>query len=317
MVDDHSVIERSFQTMGTEVRLLIGPSGDEGRPSPEVAAIETQAQLVDFDRRLSRFRPDSELSLFNADARQDIPASTLLRAAVKAGVWAAERSGGLVDPTLVGQLESAGYAASLVGQRSASLSKALATAPPRRPAGPNPRQAWRSFEVLDEAGTIRRPPGLRFDSGGIGKGLAADLVAQRLSAYSRYVIDLGGDVRVGGHDGEAVEIEVRHPLSGEPAQRFEIGRGAVATSGLDARLWRRPDGTHAHHLIDPAGGQPAWTGLICASARAPTAVEADTLAKFALLCGPRGAGAVLSEHGGLTVHDDGSVEVFQAGGDCG
>jgi thiamine biosynthesis lipoprotein len=119
VVDDHSVIERSFQTMGTEVRLLIGPSGDEGNPSPEVAAIETQAQLVDFDRRLSRFRPDSELSLFNADARQDIPASTLLRAAVKAGVWAAERSGGLVDPTLVGQLESAGYATSLAGQRSA------------------------------------------------------------------------------------------------------------------------------------------------------------------------------------------------------
>ena len=71
---------------------------------------------------------------------------------------------------------------------------------------------------------------------------------------------------------------------------------------------RRPDGTHAHHLIDPSSGEPAWTGLICAAARAPTALEADVLAKAALLSGPEGAAAFLGEHGGLIVRDDGSVE---------
>ena len=51
------LIERAFQTMGTEIRVLVGPSVEEAGQSPELAAVETQAQLVDFDRRLSRFGP--------------------------------------------------------------------------------------------------------------------------------------------------------------------------------------------------------------------------------------------------------------------
>jgi FAD:protein FMN transferase len=302
--------------MGTEIRVFVGSRLDAAASSPDLAAIEIQAQLVDFDRRLSRFRPDSELSLLNGDPREEVPASNLLRMALKAGVWAAERSDGLVDPTLLAQLEAAGYARSFEGQRSAPLAEALKSAPPRRPANSNPDAPWRSFEVVDGAGAIRRPQGLLFDTGGIGKGLAADLVAQRLGAYARYAVDLGGDVRVGGMEPESepVEIEVRHPLSGESAERFRVERGAVATSGLDARLWSRPDGSHGHHLIDPSTGEPAWTGLICASARAPTAIEADALAKFALLSGEDGARAVLAEHGGLMVRDDGSVESVAARG---
>ena len=45
------------------------------------------------------------------------------------------------------------------------------------------------------------------------------------------------------------------------------------------------------------------------TALAPTALEAETLAKAALLCGPRGGAALLAEHGGVLVHDDGDVEL--------
>lgn len=296
--------------MGTELRVLVGSPSKDGIPDPLIAAISAEAQLLDFDRRLSRFREDSELSRLNRDPREEVPASPLLRAAVRAGIWAAERTGGLVDPTLVPALQAAGYASSRDGMRSASLSEALAAAPPRRPARPNPRSQWRSIQVLDEIGAIRRPPGLLFDSGGIGKGLAADLAARPLARYARYAVDVGGDVRVGGHDpaAEAIEIEVRHPQTGDAADLFRIGRGAVATSGLDVRLWQLPDGRHAHHLIDPASGEPAWTGLICASAQAPTALEADTLAKAAVLAGRDGARELLAAHGGLIVGDDGEVE---------
>lgn len=296
--------------MGTEVRVLIGRRLDDSLPDPAAVLGDVEEELLDFDRRLSRFRADSELSSLNRDPREEVPASELLRAAVRAGVWGAERTGGLVDPTLLPQLEAAGYVTSRAGIRSDPLDEALAAAPPRAQARPNPQSPWRSIEVLDSAGAIRRPPGLRFDSGGTGKGLAADLVARRLASYARYVVDCGGDVRVGGKDpyGEPVEIEIRHPRTGDAADAFRIARGAVATSGLDARLWRLPDGRHAHHLIDPATGAPAWTGLICASARAPTALEADVLAKAALLSGSAGARDFLAEHGGLVVRDDGSVE---------
>ena len=304
------LFERRFHTMGTEIRVLIGARVEDDQPEPSVMADTIEAQLTAFDRELSRFRPDSELSRLNRDPREVIPASPLLRAAVSAGVWAAERTGGLVDPTLLPHLEAAGYTETRSGIASEPLESALATAPPRRPAGPAHDPAWRLIRVLEDEGAIRRPPVVKMDSGGIGKGLAADLVGRRLAGYARYVIDCGGDVRVGGKlpDSEPIELQIRHPLSGVAAEAFAFERGAIATSGLDARLWRLPDGTHAHHLIDPATGRPAWTGLICAAARAPTALEADVLAKAALLSGPGGAATFLAEHGGLVVLDDGSVQ---------
>ena len=89
---------------------------------------------------------------------------------------------------------------------------------------------------------------------------------------------------------------------------LKLGSGAVATSGLNVRIWRDDDGRYAHHLLDPATGEPAWTGLIGATALGDTAVEAETLAKAALLSGPEGGRAVLAERGGLLVHDSGRIE---------
>ena len=305
-----SLLERRFTTMGTEVRVLLGRPLHERLPSAESMAAAVEAELTDFSDRLSRFRPESELTRLNGDPRTEVPASELLRTAVGAGLWAAERTSGLVDPTLLRELEAAGYDESLAGAPSVPLHEALAAAPARRPARANPSSAWRSIEVADADGVIRRPPGVLFDTGGTGKGLAADLLAPRLSWYSRFVIDCGGDVRIGGYDpgGDPIEIEARHPLSGGAAAALAFAAGAVATSGIDARLWRLPDGRHGHHLLDPATGAPAWTGLVGVTARAPTALEADALAKAALLSGPAGAPGFLTEHGGLIVHDSGDVE---------
>jgi FAD:protein FMN transferase len=92
-----------------------------------------------------------------------------------------------------------------------------------------------------------------------------------------------------------------------------VSRAAgVATSGLARRLWRGPDGRPAHHLLDPATGEPAWTGLISATALAPTTLEAEALAKAALLRGPAGARRVLGRRGGVLVDDDGAVESVEA-----
>ena len=103
---------------------------------------------------------------------------------------------------------------------------------------------------------------------------------------------------------------MRHPLTGEVIERLSLHGGAVATSGIDVRLWIRPDGRPAHHLLDPATGEPAWTGLAGATALAPTALEAEALAKAALLSGPARAGRWLSAYGGLAIRDDGDVVPF-------
>ena len=266
--------------------------------------------MYSFARRLSRFIPDSELSALNRDPRSVVPASPLLRAAVGAGLWAAQRSGGLVDSTLVRALEQTGYGSSLDGAEPASLGEALRSAPPRRPASPNPASRWSEVEIDDHAGVIVRPPGLMFDTGGIGKGLCADAVAQRLGSYTRFVVDCGGDIAVGGVGAhlEPYAIEVEHPLSKQSIGTVRLTRGGVATSGLNVRIWRNRDGRFAHHLLDPSTGAPVWSGLIGVTAIGGSALEAETLSKMALLLGPDGAREVLAEHGGVIVHDDGSAE---------
>jgi thiamine biosynthesis lipoprotein len=303
---EHDVI---FDAMGSHVRLLIGEPGPGMAPAP-AAAEQARQFVVEFDAALSRFKPESELCALNDDPRERVQASELLRTAVKAGLAAAERSGGLVDPTLVGEIESAGYVASRAGVPGAPLGAALAEAPPRRSAKPNPEANWRRFEVDDEAGTIARPAGIRFDTGGAGKGLAADLIANRLRGYSRFIVDCGGDIRIGGADAlvNPYDVYVEHPLTGERAYVLRLGSGAVATSGLNVRIWRGSDGRYAHHLLDPSTGEPAWTGLIGVTALGDTAVEAETFAKAALLSGPDGGRTILAERGGLLVHDSGRIE---------
>jgi thiamine biosynthesis lipoprotein len=306
-------VDHTFWAMGSDVRLLIETGLAPTAPPPAQAATREQAFVEDFAHRLSRFAPDSELCAFNADPRAIVPASALLRAAVTAGVWAAERSDGLVDPTLAGAMEAVGYTESMQHRVPASLRDALAVAPPRRPAAPAPAAAWRAIEVDDTAGVIHRPPGIRFDTGGIGKGLCADAVAYRLAGYSRYLVDCGGDIAVGGVGAQLrpFQVSVEHPMTGASIGAVSLSGGGVATSGLNVRIWRGPDGTYRHHLLDPSTATPAWTGLIGATAVSPAgALEAETLSKLALLLGPEGARDVLAPYGGVIVHDTGVVETI-------
>ena len=58
--------------------------------------------------------------------------------------------------------------------------------------------------------------------------------------YTRYVVDCGGDLAIGGVGAqlEPYEVEVEHPLTGETIRTVEVASGGVATSGLNVRVWR-------------------------------------------------------------------------------
>jgi len=293
------MLDDSFPTMGTIARVVRDADG----------RVDVAAVFAEVDRRLSRFDPCSDLSRLNADPRECVPAGPLLRAAVDAALRAAQLSAGLVDPTVLGAVLRAGYRESRAHIRAPSLPRALDSAPPRRPGRPDPAARWRTVEVDDGAGVIRRPPGLQLDLGGSVKGWVADLLVTRLERHGRCAVDCGGDVRVGGGRGTPWQVQVLHPLTGDVAHTIHLPAGGVATSGIDARLWACPGSHFAHHLIDPASGSPAWTGLIAVTAIAPTALEAEALAKAALLSGPAAGGQLLrAHHGGVLVHDDGTVD---------
>jgi thiamine biosynthesis lipoprotein len=300
--------ERHFKLFGSHVRVLIGEPVVTGALAPEAMGIQIEFFLRLLHRKLTRFDPISELSAMNADARPHVLVSPTLAVAIQAALWAARRSGGLVDPTLVRELEAVGYADSRADLPAEPIADALQLAPDRRPASPWPASRWPEIEINAQTGVVARPPGVRLDTGGTGKGLAADLAAERLAGYSTFCVDAGGDLRIGGAQPADRLVRIDHPLLDGFAHDFPLAGGAVATSGIKTRLWRTPDG-YSHHLLDPSTGRPAWTGVIQATALGPTALEAETLAKMAFLSGPEGARDILAEQGGVIVLDDGTVEL--------
>ena len=266
---------------------------------PEAAA-RARARLLEWHDRFSRFRPGSELSRLNADPRAAVPVSETMARLVEAVIEAGERTGGLVDGTLAAEIEAAGYRGDLGAPLPLRL--ALRLAPVRRPARAGAAARWRELRLED--GVLRRPPGLRIDSGGLAKGLFADLIAAELDGT--FAVDCGGDLRIGG---APREIHVADPFGGPPLHTFTLADAAVATSGIGNRSWLGAGGRPAHHLLDPATGRSAFTGVVQATAIAPTALEAEMRAKAAVLAGPERAADWLP-HGGAVVYDSGRISVL-------
>jgi FAD:protein FMN transferase len=302
-------IER-FPCFGGRCAVLVGGSGPAG--TPRVAAVRVRHGLLAWHGQFSRFEPDSELSLMNRDPRETVPVSPVMTRFVEAALNAAAMTGGLVDPTLAGELDQAGYGDHF-DSIPVPLRRALALAPPRAPGGPNPTASWREVQVDRGAGTVTRPPGMRLDSGGIVKGLFGDLLAAVLSKHESFAVDAAGDVRFGGSGSLLRPIRVASPFDESVLHVFELERGAVATSGISRRSWLDGDGRPAHHLLDPASGRPAFTGVVQVTALAPTGVQAEALSKAALLSGPDRARARLT-HGGVVVYDDGTFDVIDPPG---
>ena len=243
-------VDERFRCMGCDARVRLESALV---PEPELrrTAAAVRAALADADRRLTRFDPGSELSRLNADPREAVPASPLVARLARAALWAGKASGGLVDATLAGEIEAAGYAASRTGLAPAPLADALAAAPPRLLARPRPEPGFARIEVLAD-GRVVRPPGVRLDSGGLGKGLAADVAAELVPAGVRYAISAGGDLAVGGGDWE---VAVTGAATGAEVHRLRVRSGGVATSGIHERLWRREDGTLRPPRARPLDGR--------------------------------------------------------------
>jgi thiamine biosynthesis lipoprotein len=284
--------------------------GDAGGRTAADAVAMAKSVLLGWHDRFTRFDPDSELSRLNADPRDVVPVSDAMARLAEAVVSAGRLTGGLVDGTLLREVESAGYRADLGS--SLPLECALELAPPRRPAAAGGNGRWSQIQVDRARGTVTRPPGLLIDSGGLVKGLAADVLAHTLGAHATFAVEAAGDVRVGGAGDISRPVQVASPFNASMLHTFSLVDAGVATSGIGRRSWLRPDGTPAHHLLDPSTGEPAYTGVVQATALAPTALEAEARAKAAVLSGPEGGRAWLP-HGGVLVFEDASHVVLQRG----
>jgi thiamine biosynthesis lipoprotein len=300
-------IAERFACFGSSCSALAIGAGPEGSAQDAVAL--ARRKLLDWHARFSRFLGESELSVLNGDPRGEVPVSGLMARFAQVVSEAGSLTGGLVDATLLDPIERAGYGGDLAAD-PLPLATALRLAPARRPAGARPEAHWRLLRVDRAGSTLTRPPGVKLDSGGLAKGLFADVLGERLAGHAGYAINCAGDLSIGGSEGIVRPIRVESPFDGRILHTFHLARTGVATSGIGRRSWIGRGGRPAHHLLDPATGEPAFTGIVQVTALAPSAVLAEIRAKAALLSGPRGAPSWLTD-GGVIVFDDGSHRVLE------
>ncbi len=301
---------QTFACFGSHCTVIVADSDRTADAAAAVAMV--QRALLEWHDRFSRFQSESELARLNRDPRETVPITPLMRRIIETALQGARDTEGLVDATLGTEIELAGYDSHLEGP-GIPLAVSLSLAPPRAPAAANPSQNWKSVGVDRRTGTVTRAPGLQLDPGGIAKGVFADELSSLLAGFDAFALDCAGDLRLGGRAGTVRDVHVASPFDGSTLHTFKLASGGVATSGIGKRSWLTPAGRPAHHLLDPRTGLPAFTGVVQATALAPTASEAEILAKAAVLGGPDQAARGLS-HGGVVALEDGSYEVVEPAG---
>jgi FAD:protein FMN transferase len=280
----------SFPAMGTEVTVL-APAGHA-----DEAAGRVRRLFEDWERRLSRFRPDSELTRLNAHAGRPVPVGALLYRVLDTALAAARATGGVYDPTMGRQLARLGY--------DRSFEQVPARSPRREPAGPG--GGWREVRMDPAARLVTLPPGVGVDLGGIAKGMAVDAAVERLgqAGVGPVMVNAGGDLRVGGRPPGGDWWIV---IDGRRARlRVPLAAGALATSGIARRRWSQ-GGERRHHLLDPRTGEPARTGLWSVTAVAGSCAQAEVAAKVAFVLGRDPGAEFLRDQGlaGLFAGEDG------------
>lgn len=248
---------------------------------------DAEAAIQRLENLWSRFVPTSDISRLNARAGEFVRVSPETIALITRAREAWRMSGGAFDPTVLGSVIRAGYDRSFEHVIAAPTEGRSLLRP--------------GIEDLEISGTsVRLAQESGFDPGGIGKGLAADIVAAELMASGAdgACVNLGGDVRVIGDapaDGPWT-VAVEHPWAAAPIAQLGLAAGAVATSTTLRRRWEI-GGTMRHHLIDPQTGLPSDSDLTFVTVVAADAASAEVLAKTVLLAGSAHAFDILGGTG--------------------
>ena len=279
-----------FRSMGMDIAVLAPSEADEQQDGDFLrAAGAVERVFEEMDARFSRFRQDSELSMVNERAGHRQTVSQRFAELLEMSLSAARSTDGLFDPTVLPALIAAGY--------DRDYDELIATTPVVR-TPPPPSARWREVVLVERS--LFLPKGVALDFGGIAKGWAADVAADRIGSVTWTLIDAAGDLRIAGLTAEPVTIGIADPA--DPSiEILQLGveAGALATSSVVGRRW----GVGSHQLIDPRTSLPACTSVLQATAWAPTCAEAEVLAKRAILEGP----PVLSMVSAALVLSDGRV----------
>ena len=245
--------QESIQVLAMDTAMLITTYGER---SP-AAAYVCEDVIRDLEKQLSRTDPDSAVSRLNAAGKLELGelGEELIPILSAAEIYRQE-TGGAFDITVAPVVSAWGFA----GGEEYRV--------------PSRDELDRLLERVDgsavrvEDRTVTLGPGQAIDLGGLAKGYAADKIVKVLQEHDvpRANINLGGNVLAYGDrpDGTPWRVGIQDPARADEQNAFagvlELTDSFAVTSGGYQRYFEQ-DGKTYHHIIDPATGYPADSGL--------------------------------------------------------
>lgn len=270
--------------MGNTARVIVVAEREEELDHLIGAA---QARLAQLEARWSRFISTSEVSQLNTALHSTWTSVSDDTALLLHYLGEAFRAtNGAFNPFLLPALISAGYSHSLTNNATVSLPHSVSW---------HATAADLEVQHTSTGWQARLLNGATVDPGGIGKGLAADLIAEQLIALNAIgaSVSVGGDLRCIGAPGDAevwpIDIEDSERPQ-EIAASIAIPSGGVATSSTHAKRWH-VGSNMLHHVIDPISGKPIAQStpdaLHTTTVIASTAAWAEVFATALLVSGEK------------------------------
>lgn len=266
--------EANFDAMGSTAHVVVvGPNAGADLDWARI-------RLTELEARWTRFSPDSEVSRLNESAGCPVMVSADTYRLVGHAVTAWERTNGRYNPTLLHAVTALGY------------DRTFATIDHPTPVtGTTAAGAVAAIDLNPGLTAVTLPTGTGIDPGGIGKGLAADIVVEELLAGGAdgAMVNLGGDIRAAGtppNGATGWTISVADPFGpDQELLRLGMAAGAVATSSRLERQWVNTDGDTLHHVLDPDTGQPVDNDIAAVTVVAGQAWWAEALTKAVFTAG--------------------------------
>jgi thiamine biosynthesis lipoprotein len=288
-------LQTSFRAMGCQTHVVI----HGGRPEMLEFA---ERRIRELESLWSRFLDTSDITVANRTPGRPVRVDEDTLAVVCRAIAGWRQTGGLFDITMLPSLLAHGYTHS------------AATSLPAPPIIGNRVGVCGAIEVDFEESTLTVPERAAIDLGGIGKGFAADIVAEDLIADGALgvIVNIGGDLVALGEPapGQSWYLGIEDPTD-RPNHLacVRIRAGGLATSGTTIRTWVGSSGEAEHHLIDPSTSKPSRAGLSTVTVIAGDAATAEVFATAAMMLDGPHAMAMLERNGlaGIAVGDDGSV----------
>jgi len=247
-------------------------------PGVDSHAVRTviDAVLDSVDRSMSGYRPDSEVSRFNASQSTEwFDVSSDLAIVVAASQATSEASHGAFDITVAPLVALWGFGPA--GEPAQIPDEAAIREV-------QARIGFTMLEVRREPAALRkRDPRLTIDLNGAAPGFTVDKLAQRFESMGvhRFMIDIGGEVMARGRniEGESWRIAVEKPIDteSEPYAILRLTDASVTTSGEYRHYYSR-DGQRFSHTIDPRTGRPVQHDLAAVVVMGSTSLDIDTWA---------------------------------------